>query len=101
MTKPEDPTPPAGAPFERPVRRVRINIGALVFQDHGCGRWPATKSGADVDPAMEFAAKWMGNGWDCKAFGYGQLGQDKSYGNGSIFVVGEDGVTVLDEPSNA
>jgi hypothetical protein len=101
MTKPEDTTAAAGAPFERPVRRVRINIGALVSRDHKFGRWPAIKNGTDVDADMVFTALRRSNGWECRAFGYGQLGQDDSYGNGPIFVIGADGVTVLDEPSNA
>ena len=90
----------AGSQFERSVRRVRINVGALVSQDHGVGRWP----GDDVDADMEFDAEWNGRWWDCRADGFGRLasrGEPGGYGNGSIFVHDHEGVTLLDDAPHA
>ncbi len=73
----------------------RIKEGAFITQDFGSGRWPATKSGADVDPDMEFECEWKGSFWDCRADGYGMLrsrGEAGEYGNGSIFVHECEGV---------
>lgn len=78
--------------------KVRIKVGTTVAQDHGIGKWPATKAGDDVDPNMEFDAEWNGKFWDCRADGYGRRswkGETGGYGNGSIFAFGEDGVEVL------
>lgn len=93
-------TTPEGRSFERQVLRVRINTGALVSQDRGIGRWPATASGAEVNPDMEFDAEWTGRWWECSADGYGRRswdGEVGGYGNGSIFVHSLDGVTIVDE----
>lgn len=73
---------------------VRIRVGATVSQDFGVGRWPATKSGEDVDPDMEFEAEWTGKYWDCRADGFG-LKEGGGYGNGSIFAFGMDAVEVV------
>lgn len=73
----------------------RIKVGAFITQDFGGRRWPATKSGADVDPDMEFDCEWKGSFWDCRADGYGMLrsrGEAGEYGNGSIFVHEREGV---------
>jgi hypothetical protein len=96
-------TTPEGRSFERPVLRVRINTDALVSQDRSIGRWPATASGAKIDPDMEFDAEWTGRWWDCRADGYGRRswkGEAGGYGNGSIFVYSRDGVTIVDESHN-
>jgi hypothetical protein len=88
---------------EQPVLRVRINRGALVSQDRGIGRWPATSAGEATDPDMVFDAEWSGRWWDCRADGFGRLrsrGETGGYGNGSIFVHSRDGVTVVDELQN-
>lgn len=79
---------------------VRINIGASIMQDMAFGRWPATRDGKEVDPDMVFEAEWVANRgyWDCMADGFGRrkwLGEAGGYGNGSIFVLGEDSVTVV------
>jgi hypothetical protein len=82
------------------VKRVRINIGALVGQDHSYGRWPATKDGRAVDHNMEFEAEWRGKWWECRADDFGRrtwLGECGGYGNGSMSVHSLDGVTLLDE----
>jgi hypothetical protein len=82
------------------TRRVRINIGALVGQDFGTGKWPATAAGEDVDPDMEFDAEWTGEWWDCRADGFGRRswrGEAGAYGNGSIFVFDINGVTFADQ----
>lgn len=73
----------------------RIKVGARITQDFGFGKWPATRSGADVDPDMEFDCAWKGTFWDCRADGYGMLrsrGEVGEYGNGSIFVHEREGV---------
>ena len=91
------------APVERGVRRVRINVGALVSQDHGVGIWPATRGGEEVDSDMAFDAEWNGHWWDCRADGFGRrtwLGEPGGYGNGSIFVHNREGVTVLEDTPN-
>ena len=85
------------------VRRVRINVGALIGQDHSYGRWPATKDGREVDEDMEFDAEWNGRWWDCRADDFGRrrwLGEGGGYGNGSISVHSYGGVTLLDDAPN-
>lgn len=94
-----DTTTAGGSPLDGVVRRVRIKVGALVSQDFGYGRWPATKSGEDVSPDMEFDAEWTGEWWDCMADGFGRrawLGEGGGYGNGSIFVHDINGVEYAD-----
>jgi hypothetical protein len=73
---------------------VQIKKGALISQDRATGYWPATRSGEDVDPKMEFIGTWNGRLWDCVAEGFGARG---SYGNGSIFVHKYNGVRVIGE----
>ena len=95
---------PVQRPLEHHVGRVKINVGTLVSQEHGIGRWPATMAREDVDADMVFDAEWMGRYWDCRADGYGRrswLGETGGYGNGSIFVHAANGVTMLDVPPNA
>ena len=75
--------------------RGRIKVGTGVMQDHGFGKWPATKAGDNVDPDMEFQCEWTGIFWDCRADGHGFLrgrGDIGEYGNGSICVRDKDGV---------
>lgn len=80
--------------------RVRIKPGAAVSQDFGFGKWPATKSGQDVDVNMIFDAVWDGRFWDCRADGFGARrweGEAGEYGNGSITVIGMGGVEIANE----
>ena len=73
----------------------RIKIGAFVGQDFEYGRWPATKSGEDVNPNMEFEITKQPFGWSCVADGFGVLngkGRYGRYGNGSIHVYDNDGI---------
>lgn len=79
-------------PLEGLVRLGKIKIGAIVSQDHGIGRWPATRSGDNVNPEMIFEVEWRGSFWDCRADGYGFHAPRGQYGNGSIFVHDKDGV---------
>jgi hypothetical protein len=72
--------------------RGRIKVGVLITQDHATGRWPATRSGADIDKDMEFECEWNGSFWECIADGYGMFGDAREYGNGSIFVHDKEGV---------
>jgi hypothetical protein len=93
-------TPPAdeGQP-DRIVRRVRINVGATVGQDLDYNRWPITRSGQVVDPAMVFDAEWNGRHWECRANGFGRrtrVGLPSEYGNGALYVFCRDSVTLLD-----
>ena len=84
------------------AEKVRINVGARCGQDHAFGRWPATRSGEDVDPNMVFDADWRYNHWECRSDGFGRrtwLGESGGYGNGAISVFGRDGVTVLTAPT--
>jgi hypothetical protein len=95
-----------GARVDRGVGRVRINVGAAVAQDMAFGRWPATRAGSDIDPSMVFDAEWHAGVeyWDCRADGYGRrswLGEGGGYGNGSIFALGRDSVTLVDDEPNA
>ena len=100
MTMKNKQVPPAPlGPVKRRVRRVRIKSGSLVSQDHGIGRWPATRAGDPIDPGMEFDAEWNFNHWECRADGYGRRswkGEEGGYGNGSIFVHDRDGVEFCD-----
>jgi hypothetical protein len=87
---------------ERTVRRVRINAGEPIMQDHGFTRWPMS-AGGPVDPDTVFDAEWNGRYWDCRADGHGRrtwLNEPGGYGNGSIFVSNLEGVTVLDDAPN-
>lgn len=93
-----DETSGADGRLEPVVGRVRIKTGATVSQDCKIGMWPATASGDDIDPDMEFDAEWRGSWWDCRADGYGRrswYGERGGYGNGSIFVHDRNGVTLL------
>ena len=104
MINPEETTPADGAPFERLVKRVRINIGALVSQDHAYGRWPWSAATRQVDPDMVFEADYYGKHWECRAAGYGNrewLGERGGYGDGAINAFGKNSVTLLDDTFNA
>lgn len=82
------------------MKRVIINVGAPVSQDHGFGKWPSTKSGEEVDPDMVFDAEWTGRWWECRADGFGRqswLGETGGYGNGSICVHDINGVRPAEE----
>ena len=75
-------------------QKGQIVPGTILFQDHGFAIWPI--KGADVETVFE--VEWRGNYWECKADGYGHLrsrGDTGEYGNGSIFVRPELGVTLL------
>ena len=81
---------------------VRIKPGAKCFQDFSYYVWPISAYGeegkklADIDDDAVFIGEKKGSGdgvrWDCKTHGAGMPG---SYGNGSIFVSGEDCVEML------
>lgn len=80
----------------------RIKVGALVGQDHGYGRWPATKAGEDVDPGMVFDIEPMGQYFGCRADGFGRKtwqGECGGYGNGCITVFSKDDIEFLPSPS--
>jgi len=99
----ETAAPAVGTPLDGDVGRARINAGVLVAQDFGCGRWPATKAGENVDPEMVFDVEWMGTFWECRADGFGRrtwLGEHGGYGNGAIFVFDRNGLTLLDQEPN-
>ena len=86
------------------TRRIRINVGATVMQDRRCWAWYATKDGQEIDYDMIFDAEWDGDGWECRADGYGRrswLGEQGRYGDGRIYVNGRDGVTLLDDAPTA
>ena len=74
--------------------KVRIKPGAAVFQDRYFGQWPVLRCDR-ADPDTLFDAEWNGSRWECRADGYGYHrsdGDDGEYGNGSLFVLGRDGV---------
>lgn len=89
--------------------KVRIKDGAAVSQDFRFMRWPSclmpnsplsSTNYADINPNpnMIFTATWTDNKyWDCWAPGYGGsvYGRPGTYGNGSIFVTGLDGVEII------
>ena len=98
----EQNKPAVLGPVERRVRRVRINVGEPIFQDHGVCRWPMTASGPN-NPGLVFDAEWNGSYWDCRADGHGRrswLNEPGGYGNGSIFVSNLEEVTALDDAPN-
>jgi hypothetical protein len=91
--------------------KVRIQAGALIFQDFRTFHWPACipphSHYADEpyqfrakDPHMVFEGEKKERYWDCRADGYGQYGNGNEYGSGSIFVYGLNGVVdaETDEP---
>jgi len=90
--------------MSRPTKvKVRIKPGAVISQDHGFFRWPncyppeSEYPGEEYrcaakNPDMEFSATWNGSFWNCKAPGYGEIG---NYGSGSILVRGYDNVEII------
>lgn len=82
-----------------PTFKVRIKPGAGIFQDHHFLTWPRCLVGTNgwqaPDQDMVFEAVKEGNGWDCKADGFGFHKPKGDYGNGSIYVRGLDQVEVL------
>lgn len=87
----------------------RIKRGAGIMQDFHFGKWPSCcPPGSEYedeeyryeakDPDMVFDVKREGNGWVCKADGYGRLrarGEKGEYGNGCILVSDIGGVELL------
>jgi|GEM_PF-5863281 len=81
---------------------VRIKPGALCCQDRSIYRWPPSNYGEEgknlarvEDDAVFVGEKRLKSGevlWDCKARGAGIIGE---YGNGGIFVSGDDCVEML------
>jgi len=90
---------------------VRINEGAKISQDQQGGIWPhclPPKSEYIDDPENYehktkypdaiFTAEDKGNYWDCVRDGYGAMkskGVAGDYGNGSIFVLGKNCITIM------
>ena len=100
---PINPATAAKKPAELATKRVRINAGALVTQDHSSWKWCGMKDGAEIDQNIIFDAEWNGGYWDCRSDGYGRRswrGEEGEYGNGSIFVRDHGGVTLLDDESD-
>lgn len=86
--------------------KVKIKKGAKIFQDFHFGRWPACLPPSSEyegeeyryrtkNPDLIFDAEWKGRHWDCRRKGYGVGSKPEEYGNGSIFVIDEDGVEIL------
>lgn len=82
--------------------KVRIKVGARVYQDRCFGQWPAClppRGHGAVDQKMEFDAEQRpAGGWVCRADGFGRRtwkGERGGYGNGAITVLDDDGVEAL------
>lgn len=80
---------------------VRIKKGAQCWQDHNGYKWPPSDYGEEgrklarvPDDQIFIGTKKVGDKvkWDCKAPGAGMKGD---YGNGGIFVFGDDPVELL------
>jgi len=88
------------------VKKARIKVGAKIMHDFQTFRWPECKPPRccpEVDPDMVFDVRQVQNGnllyWECSADGYGYLksrGDNGEYGNGSIAVLSELGIELID-----
>lgn len=80
------------------LMRARIRDGAGVGQDHSFFRW---KDNGEIFDCELFKLIDIERGeserWKLKAFGYGQTGQEGSYGNGALYVNSEDLIPVKED----
>lgn len=75
------------------MEKVRIKVGAPVWQDHRWFNWPRTPA----ESSIVFEAERSGCAWKCSADGYGGgiHGRPGKYGNGAVYVA-VDQVEILD-----
>ena len=86
------------------LKRVRIKIGTMIYQDFHTASWPECSPPASEyegkiyqriakNHDMEFVGVWNGRMWSCMADGYGSFIHD--YGNGRISIYDFHGVEIL------
>jgi len=80
--------------------KARITIGANIFHDHGCFKFPNLMGGDKAKPNTVFDVEERAGYYDCRADGYGAMpsnGIAGKYGSGSIFVDNLSDLVVLNK----